>query len=138
MIPSTIVDFYFRDRANADTTDEKRRVWRTYARAVIEEFQRPERRVHTIGAPVIIWRRSNSDENNWACPSPCGKTRVAKDVQPPEHLQCGECEKPLTVYTQGLASPSPPYWASLPLTDLQALWLALERARQPAPPLVQP
>lgn len=96
MIPTTIVDFYFRDRANADTTDEKRRVWRTYARAVIEEFQRPERRAHTIGAPVIIWRRAAND-----------------DTLP---IRC------------------PPYWASVPLPDLQALWLALERARAPATP----
>lgn len=87
----SLVDQYYRDRQSAETSDDKRRVWRMYARAVIEEFQEPDRRGHSIGAPVIIWRRAASDE--------------ALPVRYKE------------------------YWAALPLPDLQALWIALERAR---------
>ncbi|GAA0452669.1 hypothetical protein GCM10009095_20400 [Sphingomonas molluscorum] len=131
MIPRTIVERYYLERAQAETADDKRRVWRTYARAVIEEFQRPERRVHvrTLGAPLIIWRRAHGDDHSWACP--CGET-IRYQASQPDDLECEECEEPLTEYTEGLPKREPRYWARLPLHDLQELWLALERARHRA------
>lgn len=81
----SIVEQYHRDREAADTGEGKRRVWRTYARAVIEEkASRP------FGG-YLPWRRA-----------------------------MGDCDLPVRY---------PPYWAKLPLADLDALWLALERAR---------
>lgn len=60
----SIVDTYHLDRAEAETSSDKRRVWRMYARCVIEEFQEPARQeqTHSLGAPVIIWRRAGTDD----------------------------------------------------------------------------
>lgn len=133
MIPRNIVEGYYLERAQAETADDKRRVWRTYARAVIEEFQRPERRVHvhTLGAPLIVWRRAHGDDHSWACP--CGAAIVHQAAEPKDR-QCDECGEALSVYTEGLPKREPHYWARLPLENLQELWLALERARQKAAP----
>lgn len=85
---SSIVEQYHRDREAADTGEDKRRVWRTYARAVIEEkASRP------FGGN-LPWRRASGDDD--------------------------------------LPVRFPPYWAKLPLHDLEDLWLALERARHRA------
>lgn len=51
-----IVAAYYRDRACAETGDDKRRVWRMYARAVIETDTE-----HRLG--VLPWRRAAGDDD---------------------------------------------------------------------------
>ena len=52
----TIVYQYHRDRQSADTSEEKRRAWRTYAKAVIEQ------RIANGSGGDLPWRRSAGDD----------------------------------------------------------------------------
>jgi len=56
-VQDTITQHYKRDRDAADTGDDRKRVWRMYAKAVMDTYKE-----RTIGSPLYTWRSAADDD----------------------------------------------------------------------------